>query len=132
MVATGAIDLVVITPERQVLEAQTDSVVLPAHDGELGVLEQRAPLMCELGAGQLRYRQKGRMERVFVDGGFAQVHDDRVTVLTDFAVPAEEISDEMIADAERTAEDESGETPVEIRARARTRARALRAIKQHH
>lgn len=89
----------VITPERQVLAETTDAVTIPACDGELGVLYHRAPLMCELGIGQLRYRKDGRMHRVYIDGGFAQVFEDRLTVLTSHAVPAEDISDELIAEA---------------------------------
>lgn len=94
----------VITPERQVLEAHTDSVVIPAHDGELGVLRGRAPLMCELGIGTLHYRDGERQRRCFIDGGFAQVHDDTVTVLTDRAYRDEEITDAVIAEFENNGE----------------------------
>jgi len=95
------IDLVVITPERQVLEESSDAVVIPAHDGELGVLRDRAALMCELGIGQLRFTQAGRTSRLFIDGGFAQVYDNHVTVLTSRALPAEYVTAEVVAAAER-------------------------------
>jgi F-type H+-transporting ATPase subunit epsilon len=95
--ATSALDLVVITPERQVLQSAAEAVVIPAHDGELGILHDRAPLMCELGIGQLRYTQQGQTRRLFIDGGFAQVVDNRVTVLTGRALPAEQVSADVVA-----------------------------------
>ena len=82
---------VVVTPERQVLDEQVDSVALPMYDGELGVLPGRAPLIGRLGPGELRIRHGDATRRFFVDGGFAQVRNDVVTVLTPRALKAEEI-----------------------------------------
>ncbi len=82
----------VITPEAQAFEGEVDSVVLPAHDGEIGILFNRAPLLCRLGAGSLRARHGMEEMTWFIDGGFAQVIDNRVTVLTKTAVPSEEIN----------------------------------------
>jgi F-type H+-transporting ATPase subunit epsilon len=124
--------LIVVTPEKQVFEGTADSIVIPMHDGELGILPERAPLMCELGIGQMRYRSAGRIQRLYIDGGFAQVHDNRVTVLTGQAVPAEEITDEMIVQAERGAADEQAQTleAVEARRRAKRRASILRNLRR--
>ncbi len=121
MAKQSNIRLVVVTPEQQVLDDSVDSVVLPAHDGELGVLHDRASLMCELGIGQLRYTRSGRVQRVFVDGGFAQVHKNEVTVLTPQACPAEDITDQMIADIEKSPRDPAG--------RARRKASVLRSLR---
>lgn len=104
MAKNAKVQLVLITPERQVLDETADSVVLPAHDGELGVLPQRAPLMCELGVGQLRFRSGSESHGYYVDGGFAQVYADRVILLTEDAVPVEEISDELVTSAEQKVE----------------------------
>src|SRR5437667_7068318 len=82
---------VVVTPERAVLDEPADFVALPMYDGELGVLPGRAPLIGRLGVGELRLQQHGTARRFFVDGGFAQVRADTVTVLTNKAVPAGEI-----------------------------------------
>jgi F-type H+-transporting ATPase subunit epsilon len=106
--ANKSIALVVITPERQVLEETVDAVVIPAHDGEIGILSDRAPLMCELGIGQLRYQQGGVTQRLFVDGGFAQVIDNRVAVLTTRAQRAQDITAEVVTAAERAAAERSG------------------------
>ena len=111
MAAAKPIELVVITPERKVLETAADEVVIPMHDGELGVLSGRAPLLCELGIGQCRYTHGGQTWRMFIDGGFAQVLDNHVTVLTTQALPAENIKAETIAAAERAVQEHQGVEP---------------------
>ena len=82
---------VVVTPERALLDETVDFVALPMYDGELGVLPGRAPLIGRLGPGELRIRHGDDTRRFFVDGGFAQVRGDVVTVLTPRALKAEEI-----------------------------------------
>lgn len=109
--AKSELALTVITPEQQVLETPAESVVLPAHDGELGVLPQRAPLMCELGIGQLRYTKGNVDRRLFVDGGFAQVYDDRITVLTNRALPAEQITPAVVSAEAQRLRDADGQSP---------------------
>jgi len=73
----------VITPEGSVFEGDADSVVIPAWDGEIGILKGHAPLMALLGEGELRVRGHRETERFFVSGGFVQVGDDVVTVLSE-------------------------------------------------
>src|SRR4051794_11590442 len=87
-----AIQCVVVTPERAVLDEAADFVALPMYDGELGVLPGRAPLIGRLGFGELRTRRGGAVRRYYVDGGFAQVRNNVVTVLTPRAVRAEDIN----------------------------------------
>ena len=79
---------VIVTPETTQLDDVVDFVALPLYDGELGVLPGRAPLIGRLGYGELRTRTGGLTRRYFVDGGFAQVRDDVVTVLTNRATPS--------------------------------------------
>ena len=88
----GKLHCVVVTPERTVLESPADFIVLPMYDGELGVLPGRAPLIGRLGYGELRTESGGKTHRYYVDGGFAQVRKNVVTVLTSRAMPAEEIN----------------------------------------
>lgn len=125
------VKLVVITPERQVLEEACDEVVIPAHDGELGILRDRAALMCELGVGVLRYRRGNATQRVFIDSGFAQVHDNHVTVLSASALRADEVTPERVAAAERAAREHTGQTTAAMAARrtAERRLRALRSVR---
>ncbi len=82
----------VVTPEKTAFTKPVDFVALPLFDGELGVLPGRAPLLGRLGHGELRIKADGVAESYFVDGGFAQVHDDVVTVLTSRAIPAARIA----------------------------------------
>src|SRR3989442_13406870 len=83
---------VVVTPERAVLDEPVDFIALPMYDGELGVLRGRAPLIGRLGYGELRIRRGATTRRFFVDGGFAQVRSNVVTVLTPRAIRGEEIN----------------------------------------
>jgi F-type H+-transporting ATPase subunit epsilon len=93
-VTTGrALQCVVVTPERALLDETVDFVVLPMYDGELGVLPGRAPLIGRLGYGELRIRRGETTRRFFVDGGFAQVRANTVTVLTARALKPDEINE---------------------------------------
>ena len=77
----------VISPEAVLYEGTTDSVVAPAHDGEVGILTGHAPMMALLGKGVLRLGGDGG-ERFNVDGGFLQVVDNTVRVVTEKASAA--------------------------------------------
>ena len=90
--AERPLQCVVVTPERAVLDEPADFVALPMYDGELGVLPGRAPLIGRLGFGELRLRRGPDTKRFFIEGGFAQVRSDVVTVLTDRAQRAEDIN----------------------------------------
>jgi ATP synthase F1 beta subunit/ATP synthase F1 epsilon subunit len=110
----------VITPEAQPFDGQVESVVLPAHDGQIGILFNRAPLLCKLGAGRLRLATAVEEHDWFIDGGFAQVIDNKVTVLTQRALPAQEIS---AAEASaRLDEALKLPTPDDVAARRKTQA----------
>jgi len=77
----------VISPEAVLYEGQTDSIVAPAHDGEVGILTGHAPMMALLGKGVLRLG--GTSGRKFnVEGGFLQVVDNTVRVVTEKASAA--------------------------------------------
>ena len=82
---------VVVTPERTLFDSVVDFVALPLYDGELGVLPGRTPLIGRLGYGELRTRDGATTRRYFIDGGFAQIRDDVITVLTNRAIPAEAV-----------------------------------------
>jgi F-type H+-transporting ATPase subunit epsilon len=83
--------LEVVTPDRQVLHEQVDSVQLPGLDGELGILPGHAPLLTELGAGVLSFQREGETRYATALGGFAEVLGDRVIVLAERSELAEEI-----------------------------------------
>jgi len=125
--------VVVVTPEQAVLDEAADFVAVPMYDGELGVLPGRAPLIGRLGAGELRLQQANAVRRYFVDGGFVQVRSDVVTLLTDKAVPAEQI-DAAAAEGElRAAAGRATHSPEEQakNEKAQTRARAMMRVAHH-
>jgi F-type H+-transporting ATPase subunit epsilon len=74
----------VISPEAVLFEGETDSVVAPAYDGEIGILTGHAPLMALLGNGELRLGAGGG-PRFNVSGGFMQVFSDDVRIVTEKA-----------------------------------------------
>jgi F-type H+-transporting ATPase subunit epsilon len=77
----------VISPEAVLFEGETSSVVAPAYDGEVGILTGHAPLMALLGDGQLRLGE-GSGPNFTVSGGFMQVLNDNVRVVTEKATAA--------------------------------------------
>ena len=89
----------VVTPEKPVLESDARFVAFPPHDGQAGVLVHRAAFLHRVGSGPLRVEASdGSTELLFVSGGFAQMVDDRLTILTEQAVAADEL-DQAAAEA---------------------------------
>ncbi|MCU0624486.1 MAG: ATP synthase F1 subunit epsilon [Gemmatimonadaceae bacterium] len=75
----------VISPERTLFEGEVDSIVAPAFDGEVGILTAHAPMMTLLGTGTLRLGSNGAQGSFAVAGGFLQVVDNHVRVVTEQA-----------------------------------------------
>lgn len=75
----------VISPDRTIYEGEADSIVVPAWDGKLGVMPGHAPMLVLLGEGEMRVTLNGNDERFHINGGFLQVVDDVVTVLSEHA-----------------------------------------------
>ena len=96
------INLTVVTRERKIVDVQVDEVVLPASDGEIGVLPGHTPLLASLRIGQLRYRVGNTVTRLVISWGFAEVLPDRVIVLAERGFLPTEI-DRAEAEQERLA-----------------------------
>ena len=127
-----SIHCVVVTPEKTELERDAESVSLPMPDGELGVLTGRAPMIGRLGYGTLRLQTAAGPERYFVDGGFAQVEDDVVNILTGRLIPVDLIQRDEAQSSLEKALEMSAKTPEEagLKETAVARARGqLRAAK---
>ena len=87
--------LSLITPQKQLLDGlAVESVVLPALQGEMGVLPGHIPMMVQLDFGSLRYKQDGQEKEIAVLGGFAEVLHEAVNVFAEGADLAEEIDEE--------------------------------------
>ena len=84
----GVLQVSVISPEQVLYEGAATAVTAPAFDGELGILPSHAPLMTLLGRGVLRLESSEGARQFQVAGGFLQVVDDTVRVVTEEATPA--------------------------------------------
>ena len=90
-----AFQCTVVTPEQQVLDESITQAIVPGHDGKVGILTDRAPLLLKLGLGALRIDlQSGQKKLYYIQGGVAQMKDNKLTILTEEATPATEISAE--------------------------------------
>jgi F-type H+-transporting ATPase subunit epsilon len=109
-----SIELIVVTPERQLLREAVIEVTLPGAEGQLGVLPGHAPLITELGIGELNYRTKsGESGTMAVISGFAEVLGDRVTVLAETAEKPEEIDVARAERAKKRAEERVAAAPTD-------------------
>jgi F-type H+-transporting ATPase subunit epsilon len=122
-----SLDLVVVTPERQLVHQQVGEVQIPGKDGYMGILPGHAPLLSELGSGALTYVLTGRRHSLAVHGGFLEVLEDHVRVLADAAERAEEINVER-ARAAQTRAQQQVNNPASAAAAAAALARALTRI----
>jgi F-type H+-transporting ATPase subunit epsilon len=104
--AADSIQLVVVTPERQLLSEAVSEVQLPGADGYLGVLPGHAALITQLGIGELSFRRAGGgSELLAIVRGFAEVLPDRVSVLAEIAERAEDIDIKRAQDALKRAQE---------------------------
>ncbi|HUF13718.1 MAG TPA: ATP synthase F1 subunit epsilon [Longimicrobiales bacterium] len=85
MPADNRLNVSVISPEATIYEGRASQVIAPAWDGQVGILPGHAPMIVLLGGGELRVDGERGTERYDVSGGFMQVVDDRVTILSETA-----------------------------------------------
>ena len=121
---------VVVTPEKAVLDEPADFVVLPMFDGELGIALNRLPLIGRLGYGELRLTKDQRTQNFYIDGGFVQVRDNVVTVLTSKAIPAKDIKVDAAREVLQSTKVAVTPADQEALAKAQQRARAQLRIAQ--
>ncbi len=87
------ITLEIVSPEKLLLSRPVDMAVIPASEGDMGVLEGHAPMIVMLRGGTISLYDGDQVtSRLFVAGGFAEVTPERCTVLADEAVPVEQVS----------------------------------------
>jgi F-type H+-transporting ATPase subunit epsilon len=94
----------IVSQDRSVFEGDVDIVVIPAHDGEMGVLPNHAPLLTTLEMGVIRVRHGGQEEIFTVTGGLAEVQPQIVTILADAAEHVDEINIARAQEAKERAE----------------------------
>jgi F-type H+-transporting ATPase subunit epsilon len=114
----------VITPNMQVFDQDVTAAIIPAWDGEIGLLKQRAPLLVKLGFGSMRLESDKGSESLFIGGGFAQMKGDNLTLLTDEAIPTGEINVEETQAALKEAESFEPQDTAQTKRRQRDLDRA--------
>ena len=129
----GKLRVIIVTPEKAVLDEPAEIVILPLFDGEVGVQRGHAPFVGQLGPGELRIGTGAAAKRYFIDGGFAQVRANVVNVLTPKASVAGDLTPAALsaaaAAAERLPESNAAEKATKRRAEQRTEAMTRVAAK---
>ena len=118
---------IVVTPETTALEQDAEFVALPLYDGEIGIAPAHSPMIGRLGYGEMRVRSAGgATAKYYIDGGFVQVADNVVSVLTGRAVPAQRVNEGAAQEQLEAASKRAANSPelAELRDRAIAQARA--------
>ena len=117
---------VVVTPEATVVDTIARFVALPLFDGEAAIAPLHSPMIGRLGGGEMRVTDDQGTRAYYVDGGFVQVVDNVVSVITNRSVPAEQVdaslASEQLANARQTSA--AGDDQMAIRDRRVAQARA--------
>jgi F-type H+-transporting ATPase subunit epsilon len=118
-----------VTPETQLFDDSATGAIVPAHDGLVGIETNRAPALLKLGSGPLTIHVAGKPDVVyFIDGGVAQMKDNKLTILTDLAQEPGKLDVEFakkeLADLEK-GEAVTTEAARKLRDRRAQRARAM-------
>lgn len=101
----GTLTLRVITPDKIALDRSVASARIPGLDGSIGVLPRHAPMIAALDSGLLHFRAQagGQEEVLFVAGGFAEVRDDTLRLVTQAGEKPQEIDEARAREAEKRA-----------------------------
>ena len=100
----ATLKLEIVTPEAKVYSDDVEMVSLTGIDGEMGIYPQHMPLMTQLVAGEILARKNGQNIPLAVGDGFVQVTGDRVAILTDMAIKADDIDEAKAEEAMKKAE----------------------------
>jgi F-type H+-transporting ATPase subunit epsilon len=116
---------IVVTPEKTLYDQPAEFVALTLYDGEIGVAPGHTPMIGRLGFGEMRIRREGEhTDRYYVEGGFVEVLDDVVSVLTQRAIPAGEIDAAVAREQLLSAQSRRATTPEAAAARDRVVAQS--------
>ena len=111
---------IVVTPEAALLDEPAEFVALPLVDGEIGIAPDRSPMIGRLGWGEMRITLAGDVSRYYVEGGFVEVVDNKVSLLTNRAVPAGQLDEQAIQEQLAAARKLPADTPELMAIRDRT------------
>src|SRR3569832_2372661 len=125
--ADKALTLELVTPEKVAWSAPADFVVLPAANGEMGVLPGHMPFLVQLGAGEVRVREGEQIKRFAVSGGFAEILDIVISLFAETAEAADQINAERARQALEKAKAESTKPSIDAERMAEIEAAVRRA-----
>ena len=100
----NTLKLEIVTPEARTYSEDVEMVTLPAAEGEMGIYPQHVPLMTQIVAGEIIARKEGRDYFLAVGEGFVEITADRVAIMTDMAIRAENIDEAKAEEARQRAE----------------------------
>ena len=125
-------DLELVSPEKLLLSRPVEMAIIPAAEGDMGILPGHSPMIVALKGGVIEVRGGGQpAERLFVAGGFAEITPTRVTVLSDEATPVDQLSRAAAAvrvkEAEAAYEAAANDLP-EVREKAMDRLLSARTM----
>lgn len=100
----ATLKLEIVTPEAKIYSEDVDMVTLPGVEGEMGIFPMHVPFMTQLAAGEVSVRKNGQDFFLAVGDGFVEITGDRVSVLTDMAIRAENIDELKAEEARKRAE----------------------------
>lgn len=100
----ATLKLEIITPEEKTYSEDVDMVTLPGVEGEMGIYPQHIALMTQISAGEISVRKSGQDHYLAVGAGFAQITGDKVAIMTDMAIKAEDIDEVKAEEARKRAE----------------------------
>ena len=118
----AALHCIIVTPEKTVRDQRAEFAALPLFDGEIGIAPGHTPMIGRLGCGELRLRADDQTSRFYVEGGFVEVLGNEVTVLTNRAMPAEEIDAEVAEEQLKATRTHRATTPDQFAQRDRVTA----------
>jgi F-type H+-transporting ATPase subunit epsilon len=100
----ATLKLEIVTPEAKAFSGDVEMVTLFGSEGEMGIMPGHMPIMTQIVAGELTVRQNGENLFIAVGDGFAQITAEKVSVLTDMAIKADEIDEAKAEAAQKKAE----------------------------
>src|SRR5436190_12281457 len=100
----ATLKLEIVTPEAMTFAEDVDMVTLPGSEGEMGIYPQHVPLLTQVVAGELVARKSGQDYFLAIGVGFAEITGDRVAIMTDMAIRAENIDEAKVEEARRRAQ----------------------------
>ena len=100
----ATIKLEIVTPEARTFSEDVEMVTVPAAEGEMGIYPQHIPVLTQVVAGEVIARKDGKDQLLAIGEGFMEVTGDRVSIMTDMAILAENIDEAKAEEARRRAE----------------------------